>query len=76
MSQMNCPGCGVNVSFKQADKPREREFCPRCLARSYGTLSVVLRPGAAPSLVKQEDRVRALLRRYTPRKSSPRRVAI
>jgi ribosomal protein S27AE len=76
MSQMNCPRCGLNVSFKRIEKTSEREFCPRCLARSYGTLSVALRSGTAPISLKREDRVRMLLRRYSPRKYAPRKVTI
>jgi hypothetical protein len=70
MSRMNCPSCGLNVSFSAGERTNENEACPRCLARSSGTISVPLRPGAAPRPAPSADRVRAALRRFAPRRTT------
>jgi hypothetical protein len=75
MSQMSCPRCGLSLSFRQSEKTGEGKLCSRCLARGRGALSLALRPGTVPNPVKQEDRVRMLLCRCSPRKHSPRKVA-
>jgi hypothetical protein len=65
MAQMNCPSCGLSVSFKRGESVTG-ELCPRCLARSSGTISVRLRPGAVPKPLGVEARVRELLRKLGP----------
>jgi hypothetical protein len=70
MSQMNCPRCGLNVAFKRGEQTGDHECCPRCLARSCGTVSVLLLPGSAPKPVRREDRVRALLRKLGPHRTA------
>ncbi len=62
MTQMNCPSCGLTVSFRTGESS-QGETCPRCLARSSGAMSVRLRRGAAPKRLGTEARVRQLLRK-------------
>lgn len=62
MTRMSCPSCDLTVAFK-AGESTSGEVCPRCLARSRGTMSVRLRPGIAPRLLGTEARVREFLRK-------------
>lgn len=63
MTQMTCPSCGLNVSFKRGESTGD-ELCLRCLARSKGIISVRLRPRVAPQAFGTEARVREFLRRH------------
>jgi hypothetical protein len=62
MKQMNCPSCGLTAAFKRGEDA-DAEHCPRCLARSSGTMSIRLRPGVAPKPLGVQARVRRFLRR-------------
>jgi hypothetical protein len=66
MSQMSCPSCGLTVLFKRGEST-DGELCLRCLARSGGTRSVLLRPGARPKPLGAEARVREILHKRRPR---------
>jgi hypothetical protein len=68
MSQMSCPTCGLKVSFKRGEST-DGEPCLCCLARSGGTRSVLLRPGAPPKALSAETRVREILRKRRPRRA-------
>jgi hypothetical protein len=62
MTRMSCPSCDLTVSFKRGEST-SGEVCPRCLARSSGTMSVRLHPGIAPKPLGTEARVREFLRK-------------
>ncbi len=62
MMKMSCPECGLIVMLGHNERS-SGEQCPRCLARSSGTLSVRLRRGAPPRRVSRERRVIEFLRK-------------
>lgn len=65
MTKMSCPSCGLSVSFRHGEST-SGEMCPRCLARSSGTMSVRLRPGTEAKPPGIETRVREFLRARGP----------
>lgn len=67
MTKMNCPACGLAVSFRRSEQTGSAEPCPRCLARSSGALSIRLKPGAPPKRVSPERRVIDVLRKRAGR---------
>jgi hypothetical protein len=60
MSDLSCPRCGLTVAVKRPDDAVEH--CPRCLARSRGTLSITLSPlssddrGRSPGVIARLTR--------------------
>jgi hypothetical protein len=70
VTRMNCPSCDLTVSFGRGEGTAG-ELCPRCLARSSGTMSVRLNPGAVPKPLGTEGRIRELLRKRGLRRSRP-----
>lgn len=69
MTQMSCPSCGLEVSVKRGESTDD-ELCLRCLARSGGTRSVLLRPGDPPKPLGAEARVREILHKRRPRRAA------
>jgi hypothetical protein len=66
MSYLHCPVCGLNVPHTSETKT-DTEDCPRCLARSSGTMSVELARGRArKSTPSRSRRVGKLLRELRP----------
>ena len=65
MSYLHCPVCGLNVP-RGPEMESNSEDCPRCLARSSGTVSVKLAPGRVRQGKPNRSRVAALLRELRP----------
>jgi Zn-finger nucleic acid-binding protein len=65
MSYLHCPVCGLNVP-RTAETTVGAEACPRCLARSSGTLSVKLTPGRSRESTPNRGRVSEFLRELRP----------
>jgi hypothetical protein len=65
MSYLHCPVCGLSVP-RGPEMEIGSEDCPRCLARSSGTVSVKLAPGHAREDKPSRRRVAALLRELRP----------
>jgi hypothetical protein len=66
MTDLNCPMCGLRVPAVASQAAPKMEDCPRCLARTGGSLSVKLEPRAAGSRVVLQRRVGNLLRQLRP----------
>jgi len=61
MSYLHCPVCGLNVP-RTPEIEASAKNCPRCLARSGGTMSVRLAAGRARASASSRARVTQLLR--------------
>jgi Zn-finger nucleic acid-binding protein len=66
MTDLNCPMCGLRVPGAAAQAAPEMDYCPRCLARTGGALSVKLEPRAAGASASLQRRVGNLLRQLRP----------
>ena len=66
MNYLHCPVCDLNVPRTCETPQTDAEDCPRCLARSSGTMAVKLAPGRARESTPSRGRTTALPRELRP----------